>query len=201
MHQYWSVVENRRVADGRVVQRHVLYLGEINDSQQVAWRRSIDIFDHGENVARTVALVAAERQIEQDNQAIVRIRVDEMKLRHPRQWGGCWLACELYHQLELDGFFGERLAPSRKGTRRDLILQTPVCYRLLDPGSEWRLHRQWFVSSAMADLLGSDFSLAESHKLYRVHELLLAHKGELFSHLQQRGKICSTLASMCRFTT
>jgi hypothetical protein len=38
----------------------------------------------------------------------------------------------------------------------------------------------------MADLLGSDFSLAESHKLYRVHELLLAHKGELFSHLQQR---------------
>jgi len=84
-HRYFSVVENRRVGGGRVVQRHVLYLGEINDSQQVAWRRSIDIFDHGENVARTVALVAAERQIEQDNQAIVRIRVDEMKLRHPRQ--------------------------------------------------------------------------------------------------------------------
>ena len=187
-HQYWSVVENRRVADGRVVQRHVLYLGEINDSQQVAWRRSIEIFDQGENVARTVALVAAERQIEQDDQAIVRIRVDEMKLRHPRQWGGCWLACELYHQLELDGFFAQRLAPSRKGTRWDLILQTLVCYRLVDPGSEWRLHRQWFVSSAMADLLGSDFSLAESHKLYRVHELLLAHKGELFSYLQQRWK-------------
>src|SRR5215469_8985309 len=106
-HQYWSVVENRRVADGRVVQRQVLYLGEINDSQQVAWRRSVEIFDQGENVARTVALVAAERQIEQDNQAIVRIRVDEMKLRHPRQWGGCWLACELYHQLELDGFFSQ----------------------------------------------------------------------------------------------
>jgi transposase len=181
-------VENRRVADGRVVQRHVLYLGEINDSQQVAWRRSVEIFDQGENVARTVALVAAERQIEQDHQAIVRIRVDEMKLRHPRQWGGCWLACELYHQLELDAFFGQRLAPSRKGTRWDLILQTLVCYRLLDPGSEWRLHRQWFVSNAMADLLGSDFSLAESHKLYRVHELVLAHKGELFSHLQQRWK-------------
>jgi hypothetical protein len=143
-HQYWSVVENRRVADGRVVQRHVLYLGEINDSQQVAWRRSVEIFDQGENVARTVSLVAAERQIEQDNQAIVRIRVDEMKLRHPRQWRGCWLACELYHQLELDGFFGQRLAPSRKGTRWDLMLQTLVCYRLLDPGSEWRLHRQWF---------------------------------------------------------
>jgi hypothetical protein len=188
VHHYWSVVENRRVADGRVVQRHVLYLGEINDSQQVAWRRTIEIFDQGEQVPRTVALVDTERHIEQDSQAIVRIRLDGMRLRHPRQWGGCWLACELYHQLELDRFFSQRLAVSRKGTRWDLILQTLVCYRLLDPGSEWRLHRQWFVGSAMADLLGSDFSLAESHKLYRVHELLLGHKAELFSHLQQRWK-------------
>ena len=188
VHHYWSVVENRRVADGRVVQRHVLYLGEINDSQQVSWRRSIEIFDQGEGVARTVALVDAERQIEQDSQAIVRIRVDGLKLRRPRQWGGCWLAWQLYHQLELDQFFNQRLGASRKGTRWDLIVQTLVCYRLLDPGSEWRLHRQWFVGSAMADLLGSDFSLAESHKLYRVHELLLEHKTELFSHLQKRWK-------------
>ncbi len=187
-HHYWSLVENRRLTDSRVVQRHVLYLGEINDNQQVAWRRSIEIFDQGEEVARTVALVAAERQIEQDSQAIVRIRVDEMELRRPRQWGGCWLACELYHQLELDQFFSQRLAANRKGTRWDLILQTLVCYRLLDPGSEWRLHREWFLRSAMADLLASDFSLAESHKLYRVHDLLLPHKAELFSHLQQRWK-------------
>jgi transposase len=98
------------------------------------------------------------------------------------------LACELYHQLELDQFFSQRLPANRKGTRWDLILQTLACYRLLDPGSEWRLHREWFLRSAMADLLGSDFSLAESHKLYRVHDLLLAHKAELFSHLQQRWK-------------
>jgi transposase len=188
VHHYWSVVENRRVADGRVIQRHVLYLGEISDSQQVAWRRTIEIFDQGENVPRTVALVDAERQIEQDSGAIIRIRLDEMKLCHPRQWGGCWLACELYHQLQLDEFFRQRLAVSRKKTRWDLILQTLVCYRLLDPGSEWHLHRQWFVGSAMPDLLGSDFSLAESHKLYRVHELLLGHKAELFNHLQQRWK-------------
>jgi len=42
-HRYWSVVENRRVAGGRVVQRHVLYLGEINSSQELAWRKSIDV--------------------------------------------------------------------------------------------------------------------------------------------------------------
>jgi transposase len=60
--------------------------------------------------------------------------------------------------------------------------------KLRRPGSEWRLHREWFVRSAMADLLGRDFSLAESHKLYRVHELLLPHKAALFSHLQLRWK-------------
>src|SRR5260370_21262613 len=85
-HHYWSLVENRRVAEGRVVQRHVLYLGEINDSQQVAWRRSIEIFDQGEKAARTVALVSAERQIEQDSHAIIRIRADEMELRHPHHF-------------------------------------------------------------------------------------------------------------------
>ena len=185
-HHYWSLVENRRLTDSRVVQRHVLYLGEINDNQQVAWRRSIEIFDQGEKVARTVALVAAERQIEQDSQAIVRIRVDEMELRRPRQWGGCWLACELYHQLELDQFFSQRLAANRKGTRWDLILQTLVCYRLLDPGSEWRLHRLWFEQSAMGDLLGEDYALVEKNALYRCLDKVLAHKHDLFGHLQRR---------------
>jgi hypothetical protein len=117
-HHYCSLVENRRLAEGRVVQRHVLYLGEINDEQQVAQRRSIEIFDRGENVARTVTLVVTERQIEQDSHAIVRIRVGEMELRRPRQWGGCWSACELYHQLELDQFFGQRLARSRTAKER-----------------------------------------------------------------------------------
>jgi hypothetical protein len=46
-HRYWSVVENTRTARGRVVQRHVLYLGEINDTQELAWRRSIAVFEEG----------------------------------------------------------------------------------------------------------------------------------------------------------
>jgi hypothetical protein len=117
----------------------VLYLGEINDEQQISWRRAVEIFEEGERVARTLALVAAERQIEQDSRSIVCIRLDEMKLRRPRQWSGCWLACQLYRQLELDEFFAQRLPASRKGTPWHLILQTLVCYRLLDPGSEWHL--------------------------------------------------------------
>jgi hypothetical protein len=50
------------------------------------------------------------------------------------------------------------------------------------------LRRDWFGRSAMADLLGSDFRLAEPHKLYARHDFLLAHKADLFSHLVARSR-------------
>jgi hypothetical protein len=65
--------------------------------------------------------------------------------------GACWLACQLYEQLQLDRFWAARLPDSRKGTSWRHILQMLVCYRLIDPGREWRLHRQWFEQSAMPD--------------------------------------------------
>ena len=187
-HTYWTIVENRRVRGGRVVQRHVLYLGEINSSQREAWRKSIEVFEEGSPRARTASLFPEDNAPEIDDESIIRIKLSELSLHRPRQWGGCWLACELYEQLGLDEFWGERLPPGRKDTHWDQVLELLVIYRLLDPGSEWRLHRQWFDGSAMADLLGSDYSLAEIHKLYEVQDLLLAHKKALFSHLQERWK-------------
>lgn len=189
-HRYWSIVENKRGAGDRVVQRHVLYLGEINDRQETAWQRSIEVFPDGEPQPRTIALFPAERADEAEaDEHIVRVKLSEMALRRPRQWGACWLACHLYQELGLDRFWAERLPPSRKGTRWDLILQTLCAYRLIDPGSEWRLHREWFERSAMGDLLGADFgALAEAHKLYECHDLLVAHKTALFNHLTQRWR-------------
>src|SRR5207344_2914729 len=70
----------------------------------------------------------------------------------------------------------------------DLILQTLCIYRFIEPGSEWRLHRYWFDRSAVPELLGSDFRLAESHRLYECHDLLLKHKEALFTHLTERWK-------------
>lgn len=187
-HRYWSLVENKRVGGGNVVQRHVLYLGEINDSQQEAWRKSIEIFEDGKTRPTTVALFPEERLGPIDDQSIVRVRLDGLQLRRPRQWGACWLAGQLYEQLQLDRFWAERLPPNRKGTPWNLILQTLVSYRLISPGSEWRLHRDWFEKSAMADLLGGDFGLAEIHKLYECLDLLLPHKTALFDHLTGRWK-------------
>jgi hypothetical protein len=188
-HRYWSVVENRRVAGGRVVQRHVLYLGEINSSQEIAWRRSIEVLDEQRQVSRTLALFPEDRfEGLLADESIVRLRLSAMVLHRPRQWGACWLALELWELLGLDAFWAERLSPSRKGTRWDLVLFVLTAYRLIAPGSEWRLHREWYGRTALADLLGADDSLAAPHVLYGCHDRLLEHKRALFSHLTERWR-------------
>jgi transposase len=185
-HRYWSIVENRRTSGGRVVQRHVLYLGEINDSQKAAWCKTIEVFDEGGEQPRQLALFPDDRVAPVLDCEVVQIRLNQLQLRRPRQWGACWLACQLWEQVRLDDFWSEKLPPSRQGTRWLNVFKTLVCYRLIDPGSEWRLHRHWYEHSAMADLLGEDFGLVQSDKLYRCLDKLLDHKQELFGFLRQR---------------
>jgi len=188
-HRYWSIVENRRVGGGRVVQRPLLYLGEINDSQELAWRKSIAVLEEGAAAPRPLSLFPEDRcEGVLPDAAVVRLKLAELRLCRPRQWGGCWLAVNLWRELALDRFWAERLGPSRKGTRWHQVLLLLATYRLLAPGSEWRLHRQWFEGSAMADLLGEDVGLAEIHKLYRCHDRLLEHKQALFDHLVGRWR-------------
>jgi hypothetical protein len=188
-HEYWSVVESKRVAGGRVVQRHVLYLGEINSSQAAVWRKAIEVLDADAGHPRTMALFPEDRCAAVASDAsVVQLRLSEMRLCRPRQWGACWLAGQLWQALQLDQFWVARLPPSRKGTPWDQVLQVLVAYRLIAPGSEWKLHRDWFGKSAMADLLGADFGLAEAHKLYACHDVLLQHKDALFSHLMARWR-------------
>ena len=121
-----------------------------------------------------------------DDAQVVGIRLNELQLKHPRQWGACWLSVILWQQLQLDEFWNTRLRPSRKGTPWVRVLQTLVAYRLIDPGSEWRLHRHWYDASAMSDLLNADFALAEKDTLYRCLDKLVGHKDELFKFLQVR---------------
>jgi len=188
-HRYFSVVENRRVGRGRVVQRHVLYLGEINDSQELAWRKSIEAFEEGATQPRALSLFPEDRGAGiADDGSIVRLKLKQLRLMRPRTFGGCWLALVLWRELQLDRFWNARLPRSRKGTPWDQVLFVLVAYRLLSPGSEWRLHREWFDRSALADLLGSDGSLSEINTLYRCHDFLLTHKQALFDHLTARWR-------------
>ena len=153
-HLYWSIVENRRRPDQRVVQRHVLYLGELNGVQESSWRKTVELFGQDEDAPRQVALFPEEHapaHVGTEEFPIVRVRLSQMTLRRSRQWGACWLGRQLWEQLGLGEFWRDKLPPSREGTRWDQVLQTLVLYRLIDPGSKWRLHRHWFEHTALAD--------------------------------------------------
>lgn len=183
----WSVVESRRLADGRCLQRHVLYLGEISDSQQAAWRKSIAIFDGDQQEPRQMVIFPEDRTAPPPpGGPVIQVRLNAMELHRPRQWGACWLALEVWRQLGFDSFWAGKLPPSRKGTPWDMVLTVLVVYRLIDPGSEWRLHRQWFERSAIGDLLGHDCRLAGDDTLYRCLDKVLPHKEALFGFLKER---------------
>jgi transposase len=183
-HRYYSVVENRRLRNGKRVQRTLLYLGEINDSQQAAWTKAIDVIDGCRH--RQASLFPEDRQIPDGVPNGLQLQMSRLELCRPRQWGACWLASVLWDILGLTEFWRERLPPSRKGIEWRHVLQTLVSYRLIDPGSEWRLHRYWYDHSAMGDLLGEDFSIAQKDTLYRCHDKLLSHKDDLFRHLRDK---------------
>ena len=151
-HRYWSIVESVRTRRG-VIKRQLLYLGEINDAQQAQWCSALDVLDESNDSFRQMSLFPEDRTPPPEVFNPVQIRLSHMTLRHPRQWGGCWLTMELWNQLGLDEFWAPRLPESRKGTDWLNVLKTLVGYRLLDPGSEWRLHRDWFKNSeSLTDL-------------------------------------------------
>ena len=185
-HRYFSVVESRRVGHGKVAHRTVVYLGEINDSQQASWRKTLEVFDESRHQLRTLSLFPEDREIASEDVDSLQVRLSEMQLERPRAFGGCWLGCELWRQLKLDEFWQSRLPEGRESVPWEKVLRLLVVNRLLAPGSEFRVHRQWFDQTAMAELLGTDFAVAEKDRLYRCLDRLLEHKQELFQHLRQR---------------
>src|SRR5579864_1421604 len=88
-HRYWSVVESRRLGDGSTAQRQVLYLGEINDSQQAAWRKTLKVFDEDRGGSRELSLFPDDRPLPADAVDAVSVILSEMKLRRPRSFGDC----------------------------------------------------------------------------------------------------------------
>ena len=187
-HRYFSVVEDRRVGGGKVTQRTVLYLGEINDSQRAAWRKTLQAFDETRGENCQLSLFPEDRIIPPDAVDAIQVRLSQMHLRRPRAFGDCWLGCWLWRHLELDRFWDCRLRNGRRGVPWEKVLQLLVVNRLIDPGSEFRLHRQWFDRSAMDELLGVDFRAASKDRLYRCLDRILIHRADLFRHLRQRWR-------------
>ena len=185
-HRYFSIVENRRLPGGKTAQRTVLYLGEINDQQRAAWRKTLDVFDETEQRFTSLSLFPDDRELPGDAIDSVQVRLSGLELKRPRIFGNCWLACELWQQLGLDEFWQQRLPEGREAVSWEKVLRLLVVNRLLDPGSEFRVHRQWYLSSAMDELLEAGFEVAEKDRLYRCLDRVLEHKQELFVYLKQK---------------
>src|SRR5690606_39326554 len=124
-HRYWSIAEKRRLSRGRVVDRHVLYLGEINDSQREAWLKSIEAFDESHQEQRRLALFPSDQQIPDHAREFgVQVQLSQFRLHRPRQWGACWAFCRLWEQLKLDEFWAPRLTDSRRSEEHTSELQS-----------------------------------------------------------------------------
>ena len=187
-HRYYSVVENRRVAGGGHTQRQVLYLGEINDSQEAAWRRTLEVFDETRQRSETLALFPEDCPLPPGALNAIHVRLEQMELKWPRAFGNCWLAGEIWKQLELDKFWQRKLSAHRGDVPWEKVLQLLVVNRLIAPGSEFHLHREWYDASAMDQLLDCDFAVAAKDRLYRCLDLLLQHRDETFAHLKERWR-------------
>lgn len=185
-HRYFSVVENQRVAGGKTVQRTVLYLGEINDQQQAAWRKSLTVFDERQQQCTNLSLFPDDRTLPAGAVDSIQVRLSGLELRRARPFGNCWLASELWDQVGLGEFWRTRLGAGREAVSWEKVLRLLVVNRLLEPGSEFRVHRHWFVESGMDVLLEEDFSVAAKDRLYRCLDRILEHKRELFVWLKQK---------------
>ena len=185
-HRYFSVVENQRVSSNKIVQRTVLYLGEINDQQEASWRKTLSVFDEDQQQFTNLSLFPEDRPLPDDAVDSIQVKLSGLELRRPRPFGNCWLANELWHQLGLTEFWNERLPEGRETVSWEKVLRLLVVNRLLEPGSEFRVHRHWFVESAMDALLETDFAVADKDRLYRCLDRVLEHKQELFVWLKQK---------------
>jgi len=185
-HCYWSIVEKVRGPHDQWVQRPILYLGEINDRQKAAWIKTLEVFEADRQAFTQLALFPLQRSVPAHVTGAVQVRLAEFSLQRPRQWGACWVACLLWQQLHLDAFGSERRSASRQGTDWKTILQVLTIYRLLDPGSEWRLHRQGWAGTALDELLGLPLQVLDKDCLDRCWDQLLKHRDGLFGHLRAR---------------
>jgi len=185
-HEYFSVVENRRVASGKTVQRTVLYLGEITVSQEDTWRKTLEVFDADSGKRRQKLLFADNTPIAECDVDSIKVKLSQMQLCQPRSFGNCWLGCELWQKLGLDEFWTVRLDDSRSDISWAKVLKLLVVNRLISPGSEFYIHRQWFDKTAMDELLNTDYRIAAKDRLYRCLDRILEHKEDLCKHLKSK---------------
>lgn len=183
-HQYWSLVETVRTPDGPR-QRTLCYLGELNDSAQGRWLKTIEVFNE-QGESRQLQLFPSEAAPEEDDPNVARIRLDRVRMERSRQFGNCYVGLELWKRLKLDEFFEGLVDESRADVAWSRIAALLAINRLCEPGSELAIEERWFPATALDDLLGIAEGKVQDSRLYRCLDRILPHKTKLERHLRQR---------------
>jgi transposase len=186
LHEYFSVVENRRLYGDKTVQRTVLYLGEITSSQENSWRKTIEVFDEDSGQSQQKMLFTDCAVITESQLDSIQVKLSQMKLCRPRSFGDCWLACLLWKQLGLDEFWQERIDELRGDIAWSKVLKLLTVNCLVKPASEFYVHRQWFNKTALDELLNTDYRIASKDRLYRCLDKILDCKEDLCKHLKNK---------------
>jgi transposase len=184
-HVYYSLCESTRLSRRRVLQRRLLNLGELNTTQLEQWQRSIAVIEEDGRAAQK-RLFTDREGLAPDADDICEVRLSTLRVRHPREFGNCWLGCRLFEELQLDTFFAEQLEHHRGPEDWAKGVELPGVNRLCAPGSELSVHERWFERTAMDHLLGCGPGVAGKDRLSRALDKLLPLKSELERHLGQR---------------
>jgi hypothetical protein len=183
-HTYWSLVETARTPDGPR-QRTLCYLGELNDSAQARWLKTIEVFNAlGE--AEQLKLFPAEIEPPADDPQVARVLLHKVRLERTREFGACWLGLELWKRLGLDRFFELHLDCDPADVIWSRVAAVLAINRLCAPGSELAIEERWYPSTALDDLLGIEEGKLNDTRLYRCLDRMLPHKTQLERHLKER---------------
>ena len=185
-HAYWSLVETVRTADGPR-QRTLCYLGELNDSAQARWLKTIEVFN-AQGESQQLKLFPSDVPTARGRGGVARVRLDQVRLERSRRFGDCFLGLELWKRLELDRFWEALLDGAEEAAEVpwSRIAALLAINRLCAPGSELAIEERWYPSTALDDLLGIEAGKINDTRLYRCLDRLLPHKTKLERHLTRR---------------
>jgi transposase len=183
-HTYWSLVETVRTPDGPR-QKTLCYLGELNDSAQARWLKTIEVFNE-QGEAQQLKLFPSHIEAPADDPQVARVVLNKVRLERTRQFGACYLGLELWKRLELDRFFERALDRAPADVPWSRIAALLTINRLCAPGSELAIEQRWYPTTALDDLLGIEEGKINDTRLYRCLDRMLPYKTQLEKHLKDR---------------
>jgi transposase len=202
----YRLVESYRNQSGKVRQSSILTLGADFSVDKSKWRLLADRIE--EICSGQGSLIPLEAELEKKAEAIAKLvtqksgaikpvninqatakdfqSVDLDSLEHQdiRQIGAEYLGASAAKQLNLK----EILLSNGFNEKQANIALGSIIAKLIHPGSELSTHRHLTSSSALDEVLDTDFTKLPLKSLYKISDQLLKHKEEIEEALYKKEK-------------